>query len=252
MKQLLTPSGLLNIGLILFIIILLFWKPCNKDAERVTRLTAENKVIKKELQQKEDTIKSILQKHSRDSAEWKGKEQLAEVEQREADTKVKQQQKTIDRLVTVIRENTGKPVDSSFVLVSPEFKEACEDMPRAIAELNKVIAEKDTAINEWTNILAYEVQQRDSTIDALGVQIGKVMELNKRQSKITEDALKAAKPRGRLLGGVGLIGNEVNFVSGTKINLAYQSKGGKQYQVGGMLFKGGVYYEATVLITLIK
>lgn len=246
-----TPERVTILGLILFIIILFFWKPCNKDAEQVAQLKAENKEVKKELKQKEDTINAILAKHSRDSAEWKGKEQLAFIERQEADVKFKQQQKTIDRLVTVIRVNTGRPIDSSFVLVSPEFKEACEDMPRAIEELNKVIAEKDTAISEWTNILAYEVQQRDSTIEALGVQIGRVMELNERQNKIAEDALKAAKRRGMFLVGAGNL-----FLPGDTFNphiaAAYQNKDGKQFQGKVGIVNGKQYYEGTALIPLFR
>lgn len=239
-------------GLILFIIILFFWKPCNKPGENVAQLKSENQQLKKEILRLDDTLLSIAKDHLSDINRWQGMKDLYEVEKKEADNNQKLQQRTIDRLAATIRNNTGKPVDSSFVLVSPDFKEACDSLPGEIYKLNQTIAEKDTAINEWTEILSYEVQQRDSTIEALSGQIDKGRELFNKQNKIVEDALKAARPRGRLLGGVGLIGNETNPLGGTKINLAYQSKGGKQYQVGGILMRGGVWYEATVLVTLIK
>lgn len=237
---------------IVLLLILLFWNPCNKPGENVAKLKAENQQLKKEVKKWVDTTLTIVRNHYEDIKRWQGMKDLYEVEKKEADNNQKLQQKTIDRLASVIRANTGKPIDSSFVLVSPDYKEACDSLPEEINKLNQVIAQKDTTINEWTDILAYEVQQRDSTIEALTGQIDKGRDLFAQQSKITEAALKAAKPRGRLLGGIGLIGNELNPLSGTKINLAYQSKGGKQYQIGGILMRGGVYYEATVLITLIK
>lgn len=251
MKQYLTPSRLLNVGLILLIIILFFWKPCNKDAEEVAKLKAENKTIAQEKKKVESVVDSILKKHSRDSADWRGKEQLAVIEKQEADTKVKQQQKTIDRLASIVQANTGKPIDSSFVLVSPEFKEACEGMPRAIAELNRVIADKDTAIQEWTNILAYEIQDRDSTIEALGVQMGRLKDLNDRQNKVAEEAIARARPRARFLIGGGNL-----FLPGDAFNPhiagAFQSRDGKQFQGKVGIVNGKQYYEGTLFITLLK
>lgn len=237
---------------VVVLLILIFYKPCNKPGEKIEQLKAELKQVEQEKKELSNQLIFILAKHRTDSAEAAGKEKLAFVEKQEADKKVSQQQKLIDQLVAVVR-NTPTKIDTpNAVLVSADFKNACDSLPAEIDKLNTALAEKDTVINQWTDILAYEVQQRDSTIDALKYHISEQDGLFGRYKKVTEDVLKAARPRGRLLGGVGLIGNEINPLSGTKINLAYQSRGGKQYQVGGILMRGSVYYEATVLITLIK
>lgn len=215
----------------------------------------------------EKANRNLQQKHRQDSIdnenrcivyemkvrEAQGQRQLKEVEKRETDKKVAIQQKEIDRLVAIVRNSNNNSNNSiNSVSVTPEYKRACDSLPTEIDKLNAALVEKDSAINEWSSILAYEVQIRDEEIYWQGNYIDTLREDFNRQTALLRSSLQQGKPRGRLLGGVGLIGNEVNPLSGTKINLAYQSKGGKQYQGGAMIFKGGVYYEATVLITLIK
>lgn len=238
---------------VVVLLILIFWKPCNKDSETVARLNAKIAVLEKEKQETNKEIAAYHVQYSKDSADARGREQLAVREKTEADNKVRQQQTTIDRLAATIRRSNNQPVDTSdAVLVSRTYKNACDSFPPENDKLRTQLAEKDSAINQWSEILAYEIQLRDSALESEKGFTQRWRQTAEDYEKLTRYAINNLKPRGRLLGGVGLIGNEVNPLSGTKINLAYQSKGGKQYQVGGMLFKGGVYYEATVLITLIK
>lgn len=238
---------------VVVLLILIFWKPCNKDSEEVAKLKSEKTALQKEKDKATDSITAIRKQYKDDSTDARGREQLAEQEKQEADNKVKQQQRTIDRLAATIRQSNNTPIDTvTAVLVSRDYKDACDSFPPENDKLRAQLAEKDTAIAEWSDILAYEVQIRDAALEKEKEYSKKMERINEGLEQIAADAINRAKPRGRLLGGVGLIGNETNPLSGTKINLAYQSKGGKQYQVGGLLLRGAVYYEATVLITLIK
>jgi hypothetical protein len=73
-----------------------------------------------------------------------------------------------------------------------------------------------------------------------------------------KQALKIGKPRGRLLGGISILGNENQFLSGAGVVLAYQTKGGKQYQVSPKFIRAPgqssaeLYYEGTVLVTIFR
>lgn len=184
-----------------------------------------------------------------------GKRQLAEVEKGEADNKVKQQQKTIDRLANAIRVETIPP--ATGILVSARYKQACDSLPAQIDMLNLALADRDTAINSMLDLYDYEIQIRDEELfkemnysDSLKVDFV-------RQTKLLRSALNQGKPRGRLLGGISVLGNQNQFLSGAGVVLAYQTKGGKQYQISPKFIKvpgteAEVYYEGTVLFTIFK
>lgn len=259
MKKLITPERVTITGLILFIIILFFWKPCNKDADRIAELKAENAVLKKEKKDADNLNIFQRQKYSTDSAEWRGKEQLAEREKQEADKKVAQQQNVIDRLAATVRRENAHPIDTSTaVLVSRTYKNACDSFPPENDKLRAQLAEKDSTIDIWSGVLAYEIQLRDSAIEAEQKHSAKLNELYTRQAKITEQALKAARPRGRLLLGAGIMGNQEKLLGGASAKAAYLTKKDKLYmysphllQLPGMQ-KAGLFHEVTVMFNPFK
>lgn len=242
-------------ALILFLIIALM--KCNGSNKKLDALQGQLADTKKEKKKIVYSLDSIFKKHSADSATWAGEKQLAVIETKEADNKVKQQQKRIDQLVAVIRNQPERPDSSTMVLVTPQFKEACEELPAEIDKLNKVIAEKDTAINEWSGLLAHEVQERDNTIESLRIEINKGKRLYDGLEKIAETAIARARPRGRFMGGISVMGNQQQFVSGAGPVFAYLTKGGKQYQAAAKFIKvpgaeAELYYEGSVLFTIFK
>jgi hypothetical protein len=246
---------ILWIGLALFVAFLLI-KPCNKSADRFAVLQQQNKDLQAKV--KADSLERAEERKafSKVKQDAEGRRELAIVEKQEADKKVQQQQRTIDKLVAVIRSTPEIP-DSSFVLVSPDYKAACDSLPAQIDILNLALADKDSAINEWSDILAYEIQLRDEEIyKEMNYSDSLKADFN-RQTALLKQALKTGKPRGRLLGGISILGNENQFLSGAGVVLAYQTRGGKQYQVSPKFIKtpGGnaeLYYEGTVLFTIFK
>jgi hypothetical protein len=236
------------VGIILFII--LFFKKCDGGNDKLDKLKAENKLLQAKYDR--DSIA-----HAATRARWHDSIHNAAVNSdlqvkviKEKEKELQASQSRINRLTEIVR--TSNNNSNNSVLVSQEYKDACDSLPVEIDKQNQVIAALNENNEGLVDLMNYEIIYRDSLIEAETENRKHIGRLFNQQTIILQDALKAGKPRGRLLGGVGLIGNEINFLSGTKINLAYQSKGGKQYQVGGMIFKGGVYYEASVLITLIK
>jgi hypothetical protein len=171
---------------------------------------------------------------------------------KETEKKLAASQSRINQLTAVIRNADHSPDTTNMILVSADFKDACDSLPNEIDKLNTNIGQLQKDNTDLVDLMNYEIVYRDSLIEASDQQIGNLNNTISHKNSVIDQVLRAAKPRGRLLGGVGLIGNETQFLGGTKINIAYQSKGGKQYQVGGILMKGGVWYEASVLITLIK
>lgn len=250
LKSIFTTERILWLAVLIFA--LLFFKRCSdKKSAQLAAIKAESVALQ--------------QKHLQDSisfteqvARWQDSIRTADINSdlqvkviKETEKKLQASQSDIKRLTAIIK-SKPRPVDSSFVLVPPEYKDACDSMPGKFDAQNVIIADLKKDNEGLVDLMNYEVVYRDSLIETGKEYIDSLRKDYNRQKSLTDQALKAAKPRGRVLGGIGLIGNELNPLSGTKINLAYQSKGGKQYQVGGILMRGGVYYEATVLIALIK
>jgi hypothetical protein len=254
MKVLKYTREILILGLVL-VVILMFVKPCGKAKQLDAYGQLQEKTKSLEAKVKADSIIRAAERQAfaKEKQETEGKRLLAETEKTESDKKVQQQQKTIDRLAGIVRSsNNSSNSSNNSVSVTTEYKRACDSLPAEIDKLNIALANKDSAINEWSSILAYEIQIRDEEIyremnysDSLKADFN-------RQTTLLKSALKIAKPRGRFLAGAGVLGNHTTFLSGAKIALAYQSKGGKQYQGEAMIIRGEAYYGGTVLITLFK
>lgn len=246
---------ILWIALALLVAFLLI-KPCNKSADRFAVLQQQHKDLQAKV--KADSLERAAERQAfhKEKRDLRSKRLLAELEKEESDYKVGQQQKTIDKLVAVIRSTPEIP-DSSFVLVSPAYKQACDSLPAQIDILNLALADKDTALNAMIDLYDYEIQIRDEEIyKEMNYSDSLKADFN-RQTALLKSALKIGKVRGRLLGGISVLGNENQFLSGAGVVLAYQTKGGKQYQVSPKFIKvpGGnaqAYYEGTVLMTIFR
>lgn len=251
LKNIFTTERIFWLAVLIFA--LLFFKRCSdKKSEQLAAIKAQSVA----LQQKhlQDSISFTAQ-----VARWQDSIRTADINSdlqvkviKETENKLQASQSRVQQLTNIIRADAGPTRADSGILVSAAYKAACDSLPGEIDKQNEVIAQLNKDNEGLVDLMNYEVVYRDSLIETGKEYIDSLRKDYNRQKSLTDQALKAAKPRGRLLGGIGLIGNELNPLSGTKINLAYQSKGGKQYQVGGILMRGGVYYEATVMITLIK
>lgn len=251
LKNIFTTERILWLGVVLFILFL--FKRCgDKKSAQLAAIKAQSVA----LQQKhlQDSISFTAQ-----VARWQDSIRTADINSqlqagviKETEKKLQASQSDINRLTSIIRSRQVILDSSLAILVSPLYKSVCDSLPFHIDILNQNIAQLHKDNEGLVDLMNYEVVYRDSLIEAGNEYTDRLRGFYNAQARLLTAALNQAKPRGRLLGGIGLIGNELNPLSGTKINLAYQSKGGKQYQVGGILMRGGVYYEATVLITLIK
>jgi hypothetical protein len=249
--------------IILLVFLFILFRQCKGEKDHNQEIAAAAKSLEQKV--RKDSIERAAERKAfvKEKQETEGKRQLAETEKTEADKVVHAQQKTIDRLAATIRRegNTTLPIDpnntDTLALVTTSYKAACDSLPAEIDKLNIALADKDSAINEWSGILAYEIQIRDEEIykemnysDSLKADFV-------RQTALLKSALKAGKVRGRLLGGISILGNQNQFLSGAGVILAYQSKGGKQYQISPKFIKvpGGsaeVFYEGAVLFTIFK
>lgn len=260
LKNIFTTERILWLGVVLFILFL--FKRCgDKKSAQLAAIKAE--AVKLQEKHKLDSISFTAQ-----VARWQDSIRTADINSdlqvgviKETEKKLQASQSRIKELTWIIRSEsetgytmhiTNVHPDSPYAVVTQRYKAACDSLPDEIDKQNVTIAQLKEDNDGLVDLMNYEVVYRDSLIETGKEYIDSLRKDYNRQKSLTDQALKAAKPRGRLLGGIGLIGNELNPLSGTKINLAYQSKGGKQYQIGGLLMRGGVYYEATVLITLIK
>lgn len=242
------------IWLAVVIALLLVFKQCSD------RKSAQLAAIKQQ-------SKTLQEKHEQDSISFaeqvaKWQDSISEADYQKAILaefiKVQEQnlvgsQASIKRLTDIIRHSTKISIDSlNSVLVSNDYKRACDSLPNEIDKQNQVIGQLQKDNESLVDLMNYEVVYRDSLIEAGNNYQAKLKADFNTQSALLKNALDIAKPRGKVLAGAGLIGNQQTFLSGAKIMGAYQTKGGKQYQAGAMIFNNTVYYEGTVLITLFK
>jgi hypothetical protein len=260
MKALKYTREIIITALLIMVALLFFTRGCsgNEAIDKYKALTAENKRLIDKVNQ-DSVIRAEERKaFAREKQETEGKRELAVIEKTEADKKVQQQQKTIDRLADIVRResNSTPPIDpnntDTLTLVTLEYKRSCDSLPAEIDKLNFALADKDSAIKEWSEILAYEVQIRDQEIyKEMNYSDSLKADFN-RQTALLKSALKLGKPRGRFLAGAGVIGNQAQPVSGASVKFAYLTKGGKMYQVSPQILQGELYYEGSILITLFK
>jgi hypothetical protein len=259
--------------LIVALLILLFiaFKQCKGTKDKHQALAAAAKSLEQKVRQ--DSIERAEERKAfvQEKQETEGRRLLAETEKSEADKVVQAQQKTIDRLAAAVRREGANVITSiedvfvpdpnnptqKYVMVPVGYAQACDSLPAEIDKLNLALADKDSAINEWSSILAYEVQIRDEEIWKEMNYSDSLLIAFHNQRALFNQAMKIGKPRGRLLGGISVLGNQNQFLSGAGVILAYQSKGGKQYQLSPKFIKvpGGsaeVFYEGAVLMTIFK
>lgn len=237
------PISYAVIGILIY---LAFAKPCGRDKqdERYKALQAEAKRLQEKV--KQDSINHAAD-HLRDSLQMMEahKQTLAaQADVKAADKKLTATQARASQLAAIISNSSNN--SNSWVDTT------CKELAAQIPVLNDQINQYRQQSDEAQELMNYEIILRDSVIERERDYSAGLKAAFNAQATTLKNALEVAKPRGRLLGGVGVIGNEINPLAGTKINLAYQSKGGKQYQAGAMIIRGGVFYEAGVLITLIK
>lgn len=242
--------------LIVFLIIALM--KCNGEKSKFKELAAQARSL--EAKVKADSIARNEERKAfqAEKKETEGKRQLAVEEKEEADKKVQSQRKDIDQLIATIRNNSGKPVDSAdMVTVSKKYKTACDSVPAKFEMYELALADKDSSINGIIDLYNYEIQIRDEELFKEMNYSDSLKKDFKKQTANLKASLKLAEPKGRFMAGISVLGNQNQFLSGAGVVLAYQSKGGKQYQLSPKFIKvpgaeAEVFYEGTVLFTIFK
>lgn len=228
-------SHILWAAVVVFIF-LLFKCQSDKKSDRIKQIEIES--AQRDKKHKADSV-TFLAKEQRlqDSIHKAGVNSDLQVKVIvETEKKLQASQHNINRLTAIIR-GTSRPVDSSFVLVSPEFKEACDSLPAEIDKQNVVIADLQKNNEDLVDLMNYEIILRDSLIEAGNTYRDSLRVDYNKQKGLLNEALKVGKPRGRLLGGVGIMGNQQYFLAGANAKLGYQDKTGKVYLLSGHVMK---------------
>lgn len=239
----------------LFIIFLL--KDCRGRKKYNAAIEKANRDLLQKARQDSISNAQAQAEYQARAKDAEGRKLLAETEVQDANRAIGTQQRIIDRLAATIR-NTPTDPPAAGIVVTRAYKDACDSLPAEIDKLNTVLVEKDSAISAWSDILAYEIQIRDEEIYRQMNYIDTLRIDFNRQTQLLRSSLQQGKPRGKLLGGLGVMGNEQKILAGANIKLAYQSRSGKQYQVSahGLQLPGmtgmQVVYEGAVLFTIFK
>jgi len=244
------PILWLIIAVLLYI---LFAKPCSRDnSDKLKALAAENKALTEKV--KRDSAYRVGERKGeqveRDEAERKTAAAVAE--KILADRKLSETQGTVRRLVHDLAIYRNEPIDSLSTKVNKKFVESCDSLALVAVEQSQQIDLYRKETDEAMELMNYEILLRDSALEKeVGYSDSLRADFN-RQSTLLKSALQAGRPKGKLLAGAGVIGNEKTFLAGGKVMLAYQSKGGKQYQAEAMIVRGEVYYGAGVMVQLFR
>lgn len=238
-------SGQIVIAVAVIVLVLVFFGPCGNK-----KINQQYKALQAEARQLRDkvTTDSITRTNQRiaENAQLAVQRQetaAAIADKKAADKKLTETQRRMAQLSAMITNSPEIPDNSDT---------ACKELAAQIPVLNQQINDYRTQADEAVDLLNYEVLLRDSIIENEKAYSDSLRNDFNMQSVLLKRVLKESKPRGKFLAGAGVIGNQTSLLSGAKVTLAYQTKGGKQYQGGAILMGGTVWYEAGVLIQVFK
>jgi Sec-independent protein translocase protein TatA len=246
MDKYLKYSGQIIIGVAVIVAILVFFGPCGnkKISQQYRNLQAENKALQEKVA-RDSIARNKERVAEKDQLEKQRQETAAAIaDKKAADRKLTETQGIVRRLSAQVlnRPGTTTVYDTA----------GCSELAVQAATLANQVDQYRKEVDEAVELLNYEVLLRDSVIEKEVAYSDSLRADFNRQSALLKTALAAGKPRGKLLAGAGVIGNQTTFLSGAKVAMAYQTKGGKQYQAGGLLLNKTIYYEATVMVPLFK
>jgi hypothetical protein len=249
-------KNIVIIALVIFAIIMLM--KCNGTNKRLEKVIAANAALNE--QKKQDSLNHVNERSRwQDSIANAGLNSDLQVKViKETEKKLAASQSAVNRLTAIIRSEPDKPDTLKGVMVSRKYKDACDSIPNKIDSQNAVIAALHENNEGLVDLMNYETVYRDSLIEVEQEQVRKLNNTIAGKNKIIEDALKAGRPRGMFLLGVGVLGNENKFLGGASIKAAYLTKGGKMYmysphvmQLPGM-GTPAVFHEASILFNPFK
>jgi hypothetical protein len=229
---------------------LLFAKPCNKDIAELKLLSAKTDSLERELKARDERYATSQKEFSKDTASARQQAQDAVNDVKTARKELQASKQTIYRLTARLEQSKTDTTD--IVSVSSNYIEDCDSIALVAVNQQTQIDGYTTEAAEAEKLLRYETKLRDEQIEREKKYSDSLRADLTLQTAIAKRAIEIGKPRGKLLAGAGVLGNQINPLSGAKIALAYQSKGGKQYQAGAVLLGGTVYYEGSVLVQLFK
>jgi hypothetical protein len=123
--------------------------------------------------------------------------------------------------------------DSTWVQVSPRYKEACDSLRKVNLTLNYRIMQYEQGNQVHIDALGYEVHLRDSLLE-------RERDFNSQFRRQLADCITAAKdqektgrPRTQLYGGIAMWGNRGSLLGGGEINLAVKTPRDAIYEVKG-------------------
>jgi hypothetical protein len=242
------PILWLTVAILLY---LLFANPCNRgQSAELKSLSAKTDSLERELKLRDERYATIQKDYAKDTAAARQQAQDAVNDVKAARKELQASKQTIYRLTARLEQS--KTDTSDIVSVSSNYIEDCDSLALVAVNQQTQIDGFTEEAAEAEKLLRYETELRDEQINREKKYSDSLRADLALQTAIAKRAIEIGNPRGKLLAGAGVLGNQVNPLSGTKIALAYQSKGGKQYQAGAVLLGGTVYWEGSVLIQMFK
>jgi hypothetical protein len=154
---------------------------------------------------------------------------------KESNDKLNDTKGTVKWLLSELDKADAQKPDSSWVSVSPEYKNDCDSLREVNGVLLGQIDNYQQGAEQQADILAYELRLRDSIIE----QERGFNDMFKKSLQdciaIGKQAQKSAAPRNQLYAGFGAIGSQLNPLAGGEVNLSLKTKADQIYEVRGAL-----------------
>lgn len=141
-------------------------------------------------------------------------------------------QTTIHRLIAKIDGAKLEKPDSTWIKVSPHYKDGCDSLrDRAYAQQQQInqYEENGAKLNE---LMLYEIAERDSAINAQKEFNRKFMSQLDNCLAQLQTAVKQ-QPRNQVYAGIGIFGNQINPLAGGQVNVSLKTKSNKIFEVTG-------------------
>lgn len=145
---------------------------------------------------------------------------------------------TVNMLLAKLDSASREKPDSTWVSVSPRYKDGCDSLRHANLTLNYSIMQFEQDMQAQASALAYETHIRDSIIErerAFNAQFQRQLDYSITAGKQVE---KAAKQKLQIYGGFAGWFSQVSPFGGGEINLSLLTPRDQMYEIKGAYLNG--------------
>jgi septal ring factor EnvC (AmiA/AmiB activator) len=168
----------------------------------------------------------------------------AEEQAKQSQALVDRSRSTVNRLLAKLDSAEKEKPDSSWVQVSPNYKEGCDSLRHENAQLGTIISQYEQDNQAHVDALNYETHLRDSLLERERQFNADFQRQANTGIAIGKKNVKESWQKLQVYGGFAAWGSQANPLAGGEINIALKTPGDQIYEVKGAMILNTWYVGA--------